>query len=101
MLDNVRALEIAKAKSLRGDIITTLYGVYPNSVSASTLRSMLRYKGIMSEAEIKKALDYLKGKKYIAIKEDEEYWNSGLWLLPCGINLAELDFEDVGVCINE
>ena len=42
LLDRDKALEIAQAKELRGDIISTLYTVYPQAVSAATLRSMLR-----------------------------------------------------------
>ena len=100
-MENDKAFEIAQAKGLRGNIINTLYAVYPQNVSTSTLKSMLRYKGINSESDIKKALYYLEGRKYVYIEHEEDYWDSSLVLLPCGINLAEGDFNDIGVSINE
>lgn len=100
-MERDKALEIAQAKELRGDIISTLYTVYPQAVSAATLRSMLRYKGINSDADIRKALYYLSGREYVSVDEEEDYWESRLLLLPCGINLAEDDFKDIGVDINE
>lgn len=46
-------------------------------------------------------LYYLEGRKYVYIEHEEDYWDSSLVLLPCGINLAEGDFNDIGVSINE
>lgn len=100
-MEKDKAFEIAQAKGLRGDIILTLYTVYPQVVSAATLRSMLRYKGINSDSDIRKALYYLKGREYVAVDEEDDYWESKLLLLPCGINLAEEDFKDIGVNIDE
>lgn len=100
-MEKDKTLEVAQAKELRGDIIKTLYAVYPQTVTAATLRSMLRYKGINSDMDIKRALYYLEGKRYISVKIEEEYWNSSLVLLPSGINLAEEDYEDIGVKIDE
>ena len=101
MLEREKALEIAEAKKLRGDIVETLYTLYPQETSVSTLRSMLRYKGVQSEASIKKALFYLEGKEYIGVDTAEVYENSRVHLTPLGINLAENDFNDVGVIIDE
>ena len=101
MLEREKALEIAEAKKLRGDIVETLYTLYPAQTSVSTLRSMLRYKGIQSEQSIRKALFYLEGKEYISVENTENYENAKVMLLPLGINLAENDFNDVGVIIDE
>ena len=101
MLEREKALEIAEAKKLRGDIVETLYTLYPQETSVSTLRSMLRYMGVQSEASIKKALFYLEGKEYIGVDAAEVYENSRVHLTPLGINLAENDFNDVGGIIDE
>ena len=101
MLEREKALEIAEAKKLRGDIVETLYTLYPAQTSVSALRSMLRYKGIQSEQNVRKALFYLEGKEYISVECTENYENGKVMLLPLGINLAENDFNDVGVMIDE
>lgn len=100
-LEKEKVLEIAEAKKLRGDIIETMYTIYPAETTVSTLRSMLRYKGIQSDANIKRALFYLEGKEYIKLLENENYEDNRIMLLPLGINLAESDFTDVGVIIDE
>ena len=94
-------MEIARAKGLRGSIVMTLYTVYPQPVTAATLKSMLRYKGLNSESDIQKAIFYLNGKKYIQIEEAAGYWDGKITLTPTGVNLAEADASDVGVVIDE
>ncbi|HIT73660.1 hypothetical protein B5E58_10895 [Tyzzerella sp. An114] len=96
-----KELEIAKAKELRGDIIERLYAVYPGGVSVGTLKSLLRYKSINSESDIRKALYYLEEKEYITATENENYLDITVNLTPKGINLAENDLDDVGVDIDE
>lgn len=100
-MEKDKALEVAQAKKLRGDIIETLYTIYPAETSVAALRSMLRYKGLNSDLNIKKALFYLEGKEYIKRIEAENYEDSRISLEPFGINLAEGDFKDVGVIIDE
>lgn len=94
------AIDIANAKELRGNIIETLYTIYPNEISIGTLKGYLRYKGVNSEDDIKKAIYYLSGKKYIKVELTSDYWDNLILLTPLGINLAEHDFEDIGVIIN-
>lgn len=101
MINLEKELEIAKAKELRGDIIERLYAVYPGGVSVGTLKSLLRYKSINSESDIRKALYYLEGKGYITATENENYLDITVNLTPKGINLAEDDLDDVGVDIDE
>ncbi|MGL4790984.1 MAG: hypothetical protein ACRCW1_06185 [Anaerotignaceae bacterium] len=95
------AVEIATGKELRWNVIETLYAIYPQEVAVSTLRSLLRYKGANTEADIKKAVYYLNGKEYIQLKEAEDYGDTLMVLTPVGINLAERDVTDVGVMMNE
>lgn len=94
------AVEIANAKELRGNIVETLHTIYPQEVGVGTLRSLLRYKGLVTETDIKKAVYYLEGKGYIKLTPAEEYWNMLAVLTPSGINLAEQDVEDIGVMID-
>ncbi len=101
MINLEKELEIAKAKELRGDIIERLYAVYPGGVSVGTLKSLLRYKSINSESDIRKALYYLEEKEYITATENENYLDITVNLTPKGINLAENDLDDVGVDIDE
>ena len=64
------------------------------------LKSALRAKGFVDDAEIKKAVYYLggEGKRYIHVEVDLENWTDSLiWLTPAGVNLAEGDLEDAGV----
>lgn len=96
-------LEILKAKELRGNIIESLYNLYPQEVTINTLKQLLRYKGYTYETEVQKALYYLQGKEYISLVAEEadvEYWENEIVLTPLGINLAEGDVDDMGVNLN-
>lgn len=96
-------LEILKAKELRGNIIESLYNLYPQEVTINTLKQLLRYKGYTYETEVQKALYYLQGKGYISLVAEEadvEYWENEIVLTPLGINLAEGDVDDMGVNLN-
>ncbi len=96
-------LEILKAKELRGNIIESLYNLYPQEVTINTLKQLLRYKGYTYETEVQKALYYLQGKGYISLAAEEtevEYWENEIVLTPLGINLAEGDVDDMGVNLN-
>lgn len=93
-------MEIAKAKVLRGDIVESLYRYYGTDIRIAVLKSALRAKGFVDDAEIKKAVYYLggEGKRYIHVEVDRENWTDSLiWLTPAGVNLAEGDLEDAGV----
>lgn len=93
-------IDILKAKELRGNIIENLYSLYPQEMTITTLKQLLRYKGYTYETDVQKAIYYLQGKKYIALREREpegDYWESEIVLTPLGINLAEGDVEDAGV----
>lgn len=93
-------LEVAKAKLLRGRIISRLYDFYGEDISVSTLKSVMSYAGYHSDKEIKRAIYYLSGpsKRYIKlVYNKDEYMDSLIWLTPEGVNLAEGDLEDIGV----
>lgn len=93
-------IDILKAKELRGNIIENLYNLYPQEMTLGTLKQLLRYKGYTYETEVQKAIYYLQGKGYIALREQEgdvDYWENEIVLTPFGINLAENDIEDAGV----
>lgn len=92
-------MEVARNKSLRGDIIKALYNFYGEDIRISHMKSVLRYSGY-NDQEIKKSLFYLGGtkKEYVHIVLDtENYMDSLIWLTPTGVNLAEGDILDVGV----
>jgi len=93
-------LEIATAKELRGAIVQTLYTTYPTEVTIGTLRSLLRHRGTTVEEDIKKAVYYLRGKKYVKLELSSDYWDNIIFLTPEGINLAERDTNDIGVMID-
>lgn len=99
-MEKKAAVDIANAKELRGNIIETLYNLYPQEVGTGTLRTLLRYKGLNTENDIKKAIYYLEGKEYVKLSLAEEYWDTLLVLTPSGINLAEHDVDDIGVMID-
>lgn len=92
-------LETARAKAVRRSIINGMYALYPSGVQAAALRGMLRYNGYTSDAEVRKALYYLKGKGYIEAEGELE--EAGITLTSLGVNLAEGDIEDLGVMANE
>ena len=96
-------VEILKAKELRGNIIESLYNLYPQEVTINTLKQLLRYKGYTYETEVQRAMYYLQGKGYISLVANEgevEYWENEIVLTPLGINLAEGDADDMGVNLN-
>lgn len=93
-------IEIAKAKTLRGNIIERLYQCYGDDITVSNLKQVLSYTGYNSEKEIKKAIYYLTGpqKEYVRlVYNSENYMDSLIWLTPTGVNLAERDITDIGV----
>lgn len=92
-------LETTRAKAVRRSIINNMYALYPAETSASALRGMLRYSEYISEAELRKALYYLRGKGYIEAEGELE--ETGITLTSLGVNLAEGDIEDLGVMANE
>lgn len=97
-------LKTAEAKILRGDIVEKLYLYYGTDIKIAVLKSALRTKGFVDDAEIKKAIFYLggEGKKYIHVEVNRDNWTDSLiWLTPAGVNLAEGDREDIGVIIDE
>ncbi len=97
-------LEIAKAKLLRGMIITRLYDFYGEDITVSTLKSVMSYGGYNSDKEIKRAMYYLTGpsKRYVKLVYNKDnYMESLVWLTPEGVNLAEGDLEDIGVEMDE
>lgn len=99
-------IEIGKAKTLRGSIISKLYEFYGEDISLDVLKNVLRMSsfGYDIEKEIKKAIYYLggTGKEYVKlILDEEDYMKSLIWLTPKGVNLAEGDIEDVGVIRDE
>lgn len=97
-------LEIAKAKLLRGSIITRLYDFYGEDISVSTLKSVMSYSGYHTDKEIKRAIYYLTGpgKRYVKLVYNKDnYMDSQLWLTPEGVNLAEGDLDDIGVDLDE
>lgn len=96
----MQAIEITRAKALRGNIIEKLYSSYGEDISLSVLKGLLRYTSECREIDIKKAIYYLGGenKRYVKLQLNEDnYMESKIWLTPLGVNLAEGDLKDVGV----
>ena len=97
-------LEVAKAKLLRGNIISKLYDFYGDDITVSTLKQVMSYGGYNSDKDIKRAIYYLTGprKRYIKLVYNKDnYMDSLIWLTPEGVNLAEGDLEDIGVELDE
>lgn len=99
-------IEVSKAKTLRGNIISKLYEYYGEDITLDILKNVLRMSsfGYDIEKEIRKAIYYLGGvgKEYVKLVLNEEnYMSSLIWLTPRGVNLAEGDIEDVGVVKDE
>lgn len=97
-------MEVAKAKILRGNIVEQLYACYGDDITVANLKQVLSFKGYNSDKEIKKAIYYLTGQKKEYVKlvfNKENYMDSLIWLTPTGVNLAEGDITDIGVCIDE
>lgn len=100
----MKLIDVAEAKSLRGDIIEKLYGTYGTDIRIVALRNALRARGMITDEDLRKSIYYLggEGKRYIHVEVNKENWmDSLIWLTPAGVNLAEGDIEDVGVIINE
>lgn len=100
----MQAIEVTKAKALRGNIIEKLYSSYGEDISLSVLKGLLRYTSECRELDIKKAIYYLggEGKRYVKLLlNEDEYMESKIWLTPVGVNLAEGDLKDVGVDLYE
>lgn len=97
-------MEVVKAKTLRGNIVERLYACYGDDITVANLKQVLSFKGYNSDKEIKKAIYYLTGQKKEYVKlvfNKENYMDSLIWLTPIGVNLAEGDITDIGVCIDE
>lgn len=97
-------MEIAKAKTLRGNIVEQLYSCYGDDITVANLKQVLAYRGYNSDKEIKKAIYYLTGakKEYVKLVYNKEnYMDSLIWLTPMGVNLAEGDITDIGVVVDE
>jgi len=97
-------MNVLRAKELRGHIIEALYLTYGEDISLQVLKHSVPMGGLLTEAELKKALYYLGGKdkRYVHVElNSDDYTASLVWLTPAGINLAEGDITDVGVTINE
>lgn len=100
---NHTALDIMKAKQLRGNMIEALYRYYGEDISLSILKASLPLSGLLTDVEFKSALYYLGGRKkeYVQVVVDQNhYMDSLVWLTPRGVNLAEGDLADVGVIID-
>ena len=64
----------------------------------ATLKSVMSYGGYNSDREIRRAIYYLSGKRYVKlVYNKDDYMASLIWLTPEGVNLAEGDLEDMGV----
>ncbi|MCL2618163.1 MAG: hypothetical protein FWD98_03810 [Defluviitaleaceae bacterium] len=97
-------LNVAKSKSLRGDIIRSLYDLYDTAIPISRVHDLLRYKSFYNKEDIRRAVGYLSGdkKEYVQIElNDKDYGASFVKLTPAGINLAEGDITDMGVQFGE
>jgi hypothetical protein len=97
-------LNITKAKSLRGEIIRSLYDLYDMPIPLTKISDLLRYKTFYTKEDIQKAVSYLAGtkKEFVEIRiNSKDYWASFVRLTPCGVNLAEGDIVDKGVVFSE
>ena len=97
-------LEIAKAKSLRGEIVKSLYEFCDIPIPINKIEELLMYKSFYNKNEIKRAVSYLagEGKKFVSVEVNKkDYWASFIQLTPVGMNLAEGDRPDVGVLFSE
>lgn len=96
-------MEISERKVLRGNVIEKLYSTYGEDIRIAILKNLLRTSGLITEAELQKAIFYLggEGKKYVHVEVNRDNWlDSTIWLTPAGVNLAEGDIEDIGVEID-
>ncbi len=94
------AIDIIKAKELRGNIIESLYRYYGEDISLNVLKASLPLSGLITDTKIRSALYYLGGrdKEYVhVVVNQNSYMDSLVWLTPRGVNLAEGDLDDVGV----
>ena len=97
-------LHVVNSKSLRGNIVKSLYDIYDMPIPISKIGELLRYKNFYSKEDIKRATSYLAGKEkeFVTIEVNEkDYYASFIQLTPKGINLAEGDITDIGVLFNE
>ncbi len=89
---------------LRGNVIERLYSTYGEDLRIAILKNLLRTSGLVTDAELQKAIFYLggDGKKYVHVEVNRDNWlDSTIWLTPAGVNLAEGDITDIGVEIDE
>lgn len=97
-------MEISERKVLRGNVIEKLYSTYGEDLRIAILKNLLRTSGLVTDAELQKAIFYLggDGKKYVHVEVNRDNWlDSTIWLTPAGVNLAEGDIKDIGVEIDE
>lgn len=102
-MQSVNAVEISERKVLRGDVIEKLYGTYGEDIRIAILKNLVRMGGLVTEAELQKAIFYLggEGKRYVYVNVNKDNWlDSTIWLTPAGVNLAEGDITDIGVEID-
>lgn len=98
----ITAVNVAKSKELRGNIIETLYRFYGEDINLNILKNALPMSGFLRQEDIRNAVYYLGGaeKHYVRLVLNEDsYMDSLIWLTPRGVNLAEGDIEDRGVMI--
>lgn len=99
-------LTVSANKRARGEILTLMYSVHPMPVEIRTITNALLESNVVSVPDIARHADYLVGKGYISVinEEDAEKVLRGvvppsafLKLTPKGVDLVEGTIEDPGV----
>lgn len=99
-------LTVNANKRIRGKILMLLYSVAPGLVEVRTITNSLLDAGSISVPDLARHVDYLAGKGYVTVidEEDAEKLLRGqvpvdafLKLTPTGIDLVEGTIEDLGV----
>ena len=99
-------LTVNANKRIRGKILMLLYSVAPGPVEVRTITNSLLDAGSISVPDLARQVDYLAGKGYVTVidEEDAEKLLRGqvpvdafLKLTPTGIDLVEGTIEDLGV----
>jgi len=90
-------LKIIESKRLRALIIKAMYDAYPGALLKGTLKRA--FAGNYTGIEVGRQLEYLKGKGYIEIDNEDEPDNDNAMVKVTskGIDLMEETIEDPGV----
>ena len=99
-------LTVSANKRARGEVLALMYSVQPMPVEIRTITNALLESKVVSVPDIARHVDYLVGKGYITVINEEDAEkvlrgvvppSSFVKLTPKGIDLVEQTIEDPGV----